>query len=207
MDMNRSDWHRRWQGAEVIGIAGVARSGKTTVARIATERYGFTNYAFAEPVKRALIAMFQCDPDLFEDQRKKSTAMCNMVENLHSPLWGATPRRLMQTLGTDWGRDIISKELWIALADKARLNCVGPLLVTDVRFENEANWVRQHGRLVHVTRHEESNDHHPSENGVKLRGGLGDVLLVNDGTLEDLLDDTIRLFETLNYLKGNTHHG
>ena len=59
---------------------------------------------------------------------------------------GLTPRYAMQTIGTDWGRKMIGDSLWV----NAWRNTLpkGNIVVDDVRFENEADAVRELGGLV-----------------------------------------------------------
>jgi hypothetical protein len=93
---------------------------------------------------------------------------------------------MMQTLGTDWGRDLISPNLWTLLAHQRLLRNGPGMVIPDIRFENEAAWVRDHGGMViHLTRPDaEPVQKHPSENGVKRLPQ--DVQLFNIGTLEEL---------------------
>lgn len=101
------------------------------------------------------------------------------------PALGLSPRQLMQTLGTEWGRNIVGSNTWITLA-KQRLLAIGPgMVVPDVRFENEADWVRSVGGLiVHIKRSAVAVSKHESENGVAQQPG--DAILNNIGTLDDL---------------------
>ena len=61
-----------------------------------------------------------------------------------------------------------------------------PLIITDVRFENEADWIRKNGgHVIHLTRGEApAVREHASEAGVTM--GDGDYAYQNDGSLPDL---------------------
>lgn len=64
---------------------------------------------------------------------------------------GASPRLLMQMIGTDWGRDMICSDLWIRLWH-LRAHSVPKefgVVVDDVRFPNEAGAVRVFGGVVY----------------------------------------------------------
>lgn len=66
-------------------------------------------------------------------------------------LFGCTPRQLMQTLGTEWGRACIHPEVW--LEAWRRTLPPGPVVVDDVRFLNEAQAIKAlGGRLWLVER-------------------------------------------------------
>jgi sulfur relay (sulfurtransferase) DsrC/TusE family protein len=68
----------------------------------------------------------------------------------------ATVRRLLQTLGTEWGRSV-SETLWLDYMYRVGVNtqpdAVNYILVTDVRFHNEAKYIREHdGVILRVSR-------------------------------------------------------
>ena len=62
-------------------------------------------------------------------------------------------------------------------------------MITDVRFANEARWIREKGGIVvYINRQQkeiEANGH-SSENG--LTGDDVDVYIQNDGTINDLYE-------------------
>ena len=120
----------------IIGIAGLAGSGKTTAARYLIETHGFTRHRMAGP----LTAMMLC---LGLDERHTDGDLKEVPSDI---LNGLTPRYAMQTIGTDWGRKMIGDSLWV----NAWRNTLpkGNIVVDDVRFENEADAVRELGGLV-----------------------------------------------------------
>lgn len=141
----------------VIGFSGKIGSGKDSAATFlmqAIEKYDlpeYTRYAFARPLKEASSFMFGWTMDQIEDRTFKEAV---------DPEWGFTPRRAMQLLGTEFGR-ALKPTLWLDFASKAlkrsREDGWAGLIVTDVRFENEAQWIRdQGGLLIHVTREEDT---------------------------------------------------
>src|SRR4051794_29167915 len=72
-------------------------------------------------------------------------------------LAGATPRHVMQTLGTDWARDMIAPEFWSRAwtsSAKAALARGAPgIVVEDCRFPNEAEAIRAlGGRIIRILR-------------------------------------------------------
>lgn len=162
----------------IIGLAGKARQGKDTIAHYLCKRYGMTQLAFADPI-RDMIELGLGVTARYSVERKEETI----------PYIGASYRQLAQTLGTEWGRSI-HQDLWInvmavklvALADEH-----DAIVITDVRFENEAEWVRKIGSLWHVRRKDAPEiplSNHSSENGIEPREG--DYTLHNNGSLEDL---------------------
>lgn len=176
----------------LVGLAGPAGVGKDTAARFLVERFGLTQYAFAGPIKDAL--------DALGFARKHYDI--DGVKDEPIPGLGFSYRRMAQTLGTEWGRSLHS-DFWLLLAQRfhdARSmhdeTFVGTV-VSDVRFENEAKWVRANGLLIHIAgpaRREIATDgtQHASEAGLSRE--QGDVVVTNTGSLTFLfgqLDATV----------------
>ncbi len=162
--------------APLIGIAGRARSGKDTVANFIIAAIGGYRYSFADPI-RAMLAPLGVDMnDPYWQARKEELI----------PALGVSPRRMMQTLGTEWGRQIINPDLWLIMAHQRLLGNGPGMVISDVRFENEAAWIRKHGgRIIHVIRPEaKAVEAHASEDGIEMLDT--DVRLFNSGTLEEL---------------------
>lgn len=160
----------------IIGITGLARSGKDTVANFIIASRGGYRYSFADPIREMVRAL---GIDMSEPYWQK-----NKEEII--PALGASPRRIMQTLGTEWGRQLINPNLWLILAQQRLLRHGPGMIIPDVRFPNEAGWVRKHGGLlIHLSRPGvEPVAEHVSESGVE-RDPM-DALLFNTGTLEEL---------------------
>ncbi len=187
-----------------IGIAGPARSGKDTTAAWFLGR-GYRQYSFARPLKDGLCAMLGLDGRHTDGELKE----------LDLELYGASPRRMMQTLGTEWGRGIINSQIWLLRATEIteewlREPGVSGVVISDVRFENEASWIREKGGLLVHLRRTAANGvamrrrsiferlfslpwrplvsevPHESEAGIEIEAG--DALIRNDGTIEELHD-------------------
>ena len=130
---------------KLIGLIGRARSGKDTVAGYLARRHMFAHVAFADPVKDMLEVVFG---NLFRDGDREKP-----IDWL-----GKSPRQLMQTLGTEWGRTQVHPELWVLLMEQKIQNAIEfnlDLVISDVRFLNEADMILKHGgELWHVTRPE-----------------------------------------------------
>jgi len=171
---------------ELIGIAGLAGSGKTSAAQwFGLERGAFLA-AFADPIKQAVVNMFGLEYDIFVDRVAKETPL---------PDIGRSPRYLAQTLGTEWGRNLVHPDVWL-LAMESRLKGFGvwgrrgaTVVIHDMRFENEAKWIRKNnGVVLHVERLDRQQpvglENHSSEFGLSHKPG--DIVVKNNGTLEAL---------------------
>lgn len=163
----------------IIGLCGAAGSGKDTVAGILKREAGFSDISFAEPIYRAVAAVTGMSVEQLSDRRIKEQP----IEWL-----GRSPRVLLQTLGTEWGRDTIRDDIWVRIAMQ-RAAEVTHAAITDVRFANEAQAIRDAGGVVwRVVRPlavlDEEAARHPSEAGIA--DGLVDAVIDNSGTLDDL---------------------
>ena len=168
----------------IIGLTGYKGSGKSEVARI-LERQGYARLRFAGAVKDMLRVLGLDDDELDG----------NLKEVPNPILGGKTPRHAMQTLGTEWGRVMISDDLWTRVIERRLFEArAGELFVIDdVRFQNEAAMIRRMvGVIWRVYRaHFNTLSTHISELGIADLGH--DTFLVNDGTLDDLARRTLVL--------------
>ncbi len=162
----------------VIGLTGLKRSGKDTVARHLCEHHGFLAFSWADPIKAMLRTMGVPEEHLTGERKEE------LVPGL-----GVSGRHLMQTLGTEWGRDLISRDLWVfALQHSQAFQGAmerSPVVIPDCRFANEAQAVRALGGQVWaIVRPGLVSDGHASELG--LPSDEVDRFLCNDSTIENL---------------------
>ena len=184
----------------VIGFCGFKRSGKDTAASLFSMS---TKLAFAKPLKDMLQLGLGMTWDQLYGEDKE--VMLSWLD--------ATPRHMMETLGTKWGREMIDRDLWVKVLKQrilqerakryvvidAELYDAGvgavpvPIIVTDVRTENEARMIRELGGLViHVRRGPPEGFWASirrrfgplSERGIAVADE--DYIVVNNGTIEHL---------------------
>lgn len=93
-----------------------------------------------------------------------------------------SPRKIMQTLGTEWGRDMVHPDFWVATAER-RMEQFDKVVVTDLRFPNELKFLRDAGaHIVRVHRPALTPDlSHVSEQFVEEMDC--DCIIVNDQTM------------------------
>lgn len=156
----------------LIGISGYARSGKDSLAKALVDRHGYERIAFADVLKDLAVAI---DPVL--------------ATRVASVGWEVAKRRAwvrsrLQVIGVA-ARDVLGEDVWVDAAWR-RLVSDGLYVVSDCRFPNEARRVTASGGpVVRVRRpgYGAANDH-ISE--VALDDWPFDVVVDNDGSLEDL---------------------
>lgn len=170
----------------LIGLYSSApRSGKSTIASYLTE-YGFYTVPFAGPIKRMTrtfliqLGYGPTEIDHYLDTGKEE----------HLPGIRTTPRHILQTLGTEWGRDCIHPEVWLMCWERAAqqsLDSGVPVVCDDLRFPNEAALIRRlGGELWTISRPgATATKPHASEGGLDDYGFF-DRRIINDGTLLDL---------------------
>jgi hypothetical protein len=164
----------------LIGLAGLARSGKDSVANHLVQKHGFHQVAFADPLRDMLEFGLGIDPHYLTEDKESLI-----------PWLGVSARHLLQTLGTEWGRGCIRTSFWIdVLTHSVQMfgDDTDSIVISDIRFNNEANWVRSRGQLWHISRPAEDRDivnPHSSELGIIPLAG--EAIITNDGTLDDLL--------------------
>lgn len=155
----------------IIGLCGLAGSGKSTVAKC-LEQIGYQRVAFADPLKDMLAAVGFTREQLYGSEKEV------VVPDL-----GVTPRYAMQTLGTEWGRDLISERFWIDLWGRKVATIAGPVVADDIRFQDEADAVRAAGGIVwEVIRPGVGRQAHASEQ----QDIQADWVIRNDTTLDEL---------------------
>lgn len=166
----------------IIGLTGLAGSGKDTVRTYLEERQAFAGLAFADPIRAMLSTLFQqvgASDEWMTDRLLKEGTI---------PALGTSYRHLAQTLGTEWGRSV-AYDFWLRIA-QARVAAmldmgVKCVVISDVRFKNEADWIRSIGG--HVWRVDR-----PGLEPVRLHSSelishiTPDRVIANNGSVKDL---------------------
>lgn len=170
----------------IIGFSGKMGVGKSTaieVLRASTGRPVFL-VKFAQP--------------LYDIQE----AVYDRVAPVYKrPEYFVKDRKLLQWMGTEWGRDSISKTLWVDLwsARATQIWAENPSAIVacdDVRFDNEAETIRRHGgRVVLLTDTLKYRDR--AEGGVGIQGHSSEA-----GIAPALVDRTVDNNNTLNNFKA-----
>jgi hypothetical protein len=174
----------------IIGVCGFAEEGKSTIARILEERFKLSVVKFAGPLKDMLRAIGLDESEL---EGSKKLLPCDK-------LGGQTPRHAMQTLGTEWGRCLVSDTLWTGLWRIRAAEAPTGAVADDLRFLNEEAAIRDAGGLIiRVIRPglEHRRGKHVSE--TQHLGIKEDATVYNDGSLAALADRVVRVMNAFGF--------
>lgn len=150
----------------IIGITGKKQSGKSTLSKCIKQNYlNFIELNFADPLKNSIKEIF----NLSEDQINGD------LKEINDTKYNFTPRELMQWMGTDVFRNTFhtqfpnSPPVWISNMEY-RLKKLYPknnIIVSDVRFNNEANLIKMYGGyIIKVTSNDNIYSNHEAENQI-----------------------------------------
>lgn len=166
-----------FETTKLLGLAGKARAGKDTIADYVCKNLGYEHYWFSKPLKEAARHMFGLNDAQLYGELKETV----------DRRWKKSPREILQLLGTEVARDMFHKDLWIMRATQEFTRCEQPgMVISDIRFENEATWVREAGGVVvHVRRpNAPSVRKHITESGIAIEPE--DIIIDNIGTIQHL---------------------
>lgn len=172
----------------LIGLWSPAmRSGKSTAAHHLCLHYGYSVVSFASPLK-SMIHTLLCEAGMsFEEATGHIWG--DLKETPIETLEGYSARYLMQTIGTEWGRETVYQNIWVdvALGQINRiLDTGGRVVIDDMRFENEVEMVQRNaGYTINIVRPGTGvTEAHSSEGA--LKDHPFDFTLRNDGSIDDL---------------------
>lgn len=186
---------------KIIAMAGLARTGKDTAGNYLIQSQKYAHLSFAQPMKIMICALLNCD--IWWLEKNKDEYITSI---------GYSPRKLMQTLGTEWGRNTLHQNFWVDIA-KEKLkqfeehNLPG-VVITDCRFDNEAEMIRNMGGIIcHIKRVTNNKvPAHESEEGVTYHAS--DIILFNNDTFDKLyehIDSALQIYNKL--VKQRKKHG
>lgn len=200
--------------APLIGLVGKKRAGKDTFAERLIAEHGFVKVSFSAPVKEAALAVDPIIADrrefdgMLPGPDYKLVRLSEVVQEFgwEEAKTYSEVRRFLQRLGTDAIR-ALDPDFWVRAgmlrAQRLRSDLLrfddgldnpptgyerqaSPVVITDVRFANEARAITDAGGiLVRVERPDaDDGDTHASE--VELDTYPVDKLVYNGGTVQQL---------------------
>lgn len=181
----------------IIGISGKIGSGKNTVSELIQKHSSvkFEETAFAKKLKQ-IVAMLAAVP--------YETTLTQEGKNIVIKEYNRSIGQMLQDVGTNAMRDHFDKNVWINACLLEIKNNPGNYTITDCRFKNEAQELKNTGAiLIRVNRKNNPialnsgrDLNHPSETDLDDYTGF-DYVVTNDGSLEDLEQQVIRILTEL----------
>jgi hypothetical protein len=186
----------------IIGLTGYKGSGKDAAMEQLVsnnpEYYDWARVKFAGCLKEMLEAYLRFNGVNYDEAHEIIEG--SLKETPTEYFQGKTPRHAMQTLGTEWGRDIMGTSIWVDSA----LRCCAMFdnsFITDVRFPNEVKAIKDSGgyviRITRPSTMRPEDEKHPSE--VLMDSLPADYEIVNDGTLEELEQKLFRVMRKITW--------
>lgn len=176
--------------AKLIGVTGLARAGKDTFAAQCAAR-GYDRGAFADALKEATAFIADEPQDLYFNDTTKEE---------YSEALGMTRRKALQGLGNGV-REVLGPMTWVnRLLRRWEADGRPPMVISDVRYPNEAEAVRAlGGAVVRIVRDgaglSGEAGKHISEAGVP--DDFVDFEVLNNGTIDDLGRAAARVIQFL----------
>ncbi len=187
----------------LIAFLGKKSSGKDTAADFLIKNDNYIKYVFADPLKKGIQAFFNLSDDQLYNEKLKE---------IIDPRWGVSPRKLLQTIGTDIFQYLIHDLLpnlkgekrnhWVTLfkewyLEELNKNPNMNVVIADARFTHEIKAIKELGGKVFKIvrpRLEENVDEHLSENEINcIPDEMIDDTIMNDSDLDSLYCKIINL--------------
>ncbi|MFB6726801.1 hypothetical protein ACFCV3_41920 [Kribbella sp. NPDC056345] len=188
--------------SRIIGVLGRKRHGKDTFAARLCNEHGFTRLAFADKLREAALKLdpiipvypeeYGLLPDGWALPYGPAAPYLPRLSHLVDAMgWEAAKelrevRRTLQHMGV--GVRDLDPDFWVRIVLDAADTIPGPVVITDVRFPNEVDAVRNHfrGRTVRIVnpRIARPAEEHISESA--LDAYEPDVTVDNSSTIESL---------------------
>jgi hypothetical protein len=216
----------------VLGLTGAMSAGKDSVADVLVKEFGYVHLKFADPLWEMLLAINPLIPLIHEQlpedliPRDVQCIRLQNLVNLHGREVAKREfpevRRLLQKTGTEGVRTTLGEQSWVDIVGKKTWHEVSQgnnVVVSDVRFENEARFVLNYGgKMVKIIRPSAVVTHsHSSEKLADVYEP--NVTIHNTGSLMDLavttrtihaelteLIDTERERQRISYLEAEREY-
>ena len=133
----------------IIGLVGFMSSGKGTCADYLVNKHGFIKESFANSVKDSVSVVFGWDRQLLEGDTDYSRGWRERADPWWSNRFGYefTPRSALQLMGTESGRDVFNKNIWVYSMFR-RMDHSKNYVIADVRFPNEIQKIKEDGGMI-----------------------------------------------------------
>jgi len=181
----------------IIGLAGKFGAGKDAVADVLVERFGFRKLSFAEPLRQECAEAIETRqyPDVIPDYLRENLKCLEPKQVWEKPTKPST-RELLQLWGTNFRR-AADPDYWVRkTAEEILRSPDANIVLSDVRFPNEAAVAKFHGRLWLINRPSQQLTAHHAHESERFCSEYTDWDLVvqNDSDLTALQDKVAALY-------------
>jgi hypothetical protein len=166
----------------------IMQSGKSTCADYLVNNYNYEKVALASSLKRMIQLLLQ---DLgFSSEDIQEMLYGSKKEYILTELGNKSTRQLMQLLGTEFGRNLITPNIWLKTTQREisniMLNGSGRVVVEDLRLLNEADYFKNKDfKIVKIIRPDNTlKSQHSSESA--LENYNFDYTIINNSSLSNL---------------------
>lgn len=130
------------QMKRIISLTGPKGVGKSTIAGKLTQsaflQKPVTILSFADPIKGMAKLLLRPEAMLPENKDTTDYGIC-----------GRSPRYIMQTIGTEWGRKCVHMDIWVEVMRlRIKNSTAKTIIIDDLRFENEADMILNLGARI-----------------------------------------------------------
>ena len=131
---------------KIVAFFGPQRAGKSEAAKAVATMPGWVRMSFADPLYEMLSALLGVEARKL-DKNKTAVGLC-----------GKTVRQALQLLGTEFGREMVGRNIWLDAMDRrldraANRDGMEGAVIDDLRFANEYDFLRlRHATIIRINR-------------------------------------------------------
>lgn len=195
----------------ILGLSGAAGAGKDTFGYVLRDEFDFYKTAYADRLREALYTLnplVVCNSDQYgpHDGPIAYRRLASVIdeqgwEGYKDGHYSGEIRRLIQLMGTEVGRGIAGKNVWVD-ATFRDMPVDKSVVVTDVRFPNEAQAiVDRGGYIVKIIRPGVDNRAHAHPSETSMNDWQFDFEITNNARTISEYEEHVRAF--MDYLQNS----
>lgn len=124
---------------KIIGIKGLAGSGKDTIGDYLEREHGYEKLAFAKPLKEIVSIVSGWGMDYVSGEVEELRHLRDTIVHRE---FNMTCREMLQKIGTELFRNMFDKNIWVKICRNKIVESKSEnIVITDVRFQNEVNMI------------------------------------------------------------------
>ena len=136
---------------KLIGITGAISAGKDTIGDILVNNFAnWEKMSFASHLKDVTALLFGMDRKMLAGETPEDRVKREQPDEFWSKKMGKdfTPRYALQFLGTNLLRNQLHQNIWVDCLERKILASKKNIVITDVRFPNEIDMIRNIGGKI-----------------------------------------------------------